>query len=778
MSASPTHRRPEILAPAGDRECLQAAVKAGADAVYFGLAEFNARARATNFDAGGLGETMAYLHAHGRKGYVTLNTLLFDDELGRFERSVRACAEASVDAVIVQDIGAVSLVRAIAPDLPVHASTQMTCTDAGSAEFACELGASRVIVARELSLDDIATIRAESDVEVEAFVHGALCIAYSGQCLTSEALGGRSANRGACAQACRLPYELVVDGELQPSSDKAFLLSPEDLEASDVATDLWNLAVSSLKIEGRLKGPAYVGAAVRLYRAALDRHSPHGSGERASTHGSDDVRQAALQHFSRGSGPGFFRGVDHQRLVEGRSSDHRGLQVGVVRTVVRRADRDWIVLESSARALAATTEDARPGSPTLAPDALERSAGILVEGGFGNEGEVGGRIWDTVRDGDAVRVWLGPDKAVPVRTDQTSNLQGRRVFRTSAPQVERRTLDALRDAPAKRPLRFELVAREGEFPNLVATTGDGIRRSCVVQAPWVRATSRQVDEALLADKLGRLKDSPFEFAGVAVQADVPGVVPFGAINRARRELVDALIDARPTAYATTERSATALVGEARSRIASSLPLPRAAEDRADLVVLSRTIEQARAARSAGASAVALDFLELTGTGAAVRELRNHADTKVGVAPPRIRKPGEEKIDRFLRQLEPDFIYVRGLGALGEWRNRVEEREDRATFAVGDFSLNVTNTLAADLVLSCGVRFFTPSFDLDAAQLSGCSPRSSFETGLRPSWARRAARTPCRSEALGRSAWAPVGAPHLVREQPLPDGRRNKAPHPP
>jgi putative protease len=377
-----------------------------------------------------------------------------------------------------------------------------------------------------------------------------------------------------------LPYELVVDGELQTTSDKAFLLSPEDLEASDVATDLWNLAVSSLKIEGRLKGPAYVGAAVRLYRAALDRHSPHGSGERASTHGSDDVRQAALQHFSRGSGPGFFRGVDHQRLVEGRSSDHRGLQVGVVRTVVRRADRDWIVLESSARALAATTEDARPGSPTLAPDALERSAGILVEGGFGNEGEVGGRIWNIVRDGDAVRVWLGPDKAVPVRTDQTSNLQGRRVFRTSAPQVERRTLDALRDAPAKRPLRFELVAREGEFPNLVATTGDGIRRSCVVQAPWVRATSRQVDEALLADKLGRLKDSPFEFAGVAVQADVPGVVPFGAINRARRELVDALIDARPTAYATTERSATALVGEARSRIASSLPLPRAAEDRA------------------------------------------------------------------------------------------------------------------------------------------------------------------------------------------------------
>src|SRR3984957_15055815 len=205
-------RRPEVLAPAGDAEAMRAAVRAGADAVYFGLQGFNARARATNFDATGLEATMRELHAHGVRGYVTLNTLVFDAELAALESAVRACAGAGVDAVIVQDLGVTKLVRAIAPDLPIHASTQMTCTDAAGVELARSLGATRIILARELSLDDIAAIRQGTDAELEVFVHGALCISYSGQCMTSEAIGGRSANRGACAQACRLPYELVGDG--------------------------------------------------------------------------------------------------------------------------------------------------------------------------------------------------------------------------------------------------------------------------------------------------------------------------------------------------------------------------------------------------------------------------------------------------------------------------------------------------------------------------------------------------------------------------------------
>src|SRR6185312_11582882 len=262
--------RPEVLAPAGNAEALRAAVRAGADAVYFGLQGFNARARADNFDAAALGETMRELHRHGVRGYVTLNTLVFDDELPSLEAAVRACAAAGADAVIVQDLGTVRLVRAIAPDLPIHASTQMTCADAASIELARSLGASRVILPRELSLAEIAAVRRETSVELEVFVHGALCVAYSGQCLTSEAIGGRSANRGACAQACRLPYELVVDGVLTPVGERAYLLSPEDLESSALVPDLVRVGVSSLKIEGRLKGPEYVAATTRLYRKAID----------------------------------------------------------------------------------------------------------------------------------------------------------------------------------------------------------------------------------------------------------------------------------------------------------------------------------------------------------------------------------------------------------------------------------------------------------------------------------------------------------------------------
>src|SRR4051812_5866032 len=179
----------------------------------------------------------------------------------------------------------------------------MTCTDAASVELASAAGASRVILARELTIPEIEAIRRATDVELEVFVHGALCIAYSGQCLTSEAIGGRSANRGACAQACRLPYDFVVDGAVLDIGDKAYLLSPQDLEASALVPELAGLGVASLKIEGRLKGPEYVAAVTHLYRSAVDRE----------TADQDGLRREALLTFSRGSGPGFLQGVDHQR---------------------------------------------------------------------------------------------------------------------------------------------------------------------------------------------------------------------------------------------------------------------------------------------------------------------------------------------------------------------------------------------------------------------------------------------------------------------------------
>jgi U32 family peptidase len=672
-----TRARPEVLAPAGDRAALEAAVAAGADAVYFGLPGFNARARATNVPEAELGDVMAHLRRHGVKGYVALNTLMFDSELEAGERAIRTCAEAGVDALIVQDLGVARLARAVAPQIALHASTQMTCTDAGAVELARSLSASRVILARELSLEQIAAIAGATSVELEVFVHGALCIAYSGQCLTSEAIGGRSANRGACAQACRLPYELLVDGERRDLGDRAYLLSPEDLEAATLVPRLCELGVSALKIEGRLKSPEYVAATTRLYRSAVD----------AATGGapvSNRLRKQALQMYSRGSGPGFLAGIDHQRLVDGQTCEHRGLRVGTCAGVRRWRGEPQIGLQLS--------------------EGIARGEGIVVAGGREGAGEVGGRIWRIVAGGREVEraaagaevgVWLGPS------VDLARAGKGRAVFRTSDPAVERE----VRATPAATvALDLELSGQAGAPLTLRADSARG-QRAEVSSDVALAMGGRPLDAEVARAQLGRLGGTPFHLRGLKVALPAGVGLPISALNRARRALLEAMAAFEPPAPSP----APVLPG----LLAASRP-PDRPPPPAGLFVLCRNLPQARAALAAGADGVYLDILELTGTGAAFRALRAEGARSVGLAPPRIRKPGEEKIDRFLRGLAPSVLLVRGLGALHELA--AIRAEGAAFLAVGDFSLNVANQLVAAFVLERGLDVFTPSFDLDAAQL--------------------------------------------------------------
>lgn len=673
--------RPEVLAPAGDEAALDAALRAGADAVYLGLSAHNARARANNFEVGRLPELAARVHAHGAKLYVTLNTLVFDHELAEVEDFVRAAAGAGVDAIIVQDLGLVRLSRAIAPELPVHASTQMTCTDASSVAFAAELGASRVVVGRELSVDDIAAIRKATDVELEVFVHGALCVAYSGQCLTSEAIGGRSANRGACAQACRLPYDLVVDGEVRDLGPHAYLLSTEDLEGSEQVPRLAELGVASLKIEGRLKGPDYVAAATKLYRAAVDAACSSSSADLAR------LRRDTQLTFSRGAGPGFLAGVDHQRLVEGRTCEHRGVRLGEVRSLARARAKTLLELRLE--------------------ESLARGDGLMIEGGRASVGERGGRVWSIERAGvdvesaratETVRVWLGPD------VNLAGVAIGTRVFKTGEPAVQKRLLGELEREPHREGIDLRMRGAVGERFVLEARSERGLFASIVGDAEVALADERPLTEAVLREKLGKLGDTVYRLAGLENQLPSGAILPLSSLNRARRALVAELERAAHRRHATTEVHVADLI---RSADAESRPTPAAG-----LFVLCRNQAQAEAALAAGADGVYLDFLELVGVGKALSSLRAAGARFVGVAPPRIRKPGEEKIDRYLAELAPDAFLVRSLGAL---------RDGRATDAagplrIGDFSLNVANRLAAATVLEQGLDAFTPSFDLDAAQL--------------------------------------------------------------
>src|SRR6202030_1950437 len=293
------NRRPELLSPAGDWQCLRAAVANGANAIYFGLERFNARLRADNFRTEELPEIMGYLRRYGMRGFVTFNTLIFTNELREAEQILIQLADAAVDAIIVQDPGLARLARAVAPELELHASTQMTITSPEGLELARELGITRAVLARELSLRELKRFPTD-EFPLEVFVHGALCVAYSGQCLTSESLGQRSANRGECAQACRLPYQLLVDGRQKDVGDKRFLLSPQDLAGIEEIPELIRLGVACFKIEGRLKSAEYVAAVTRVYRDAIDRAMAAIGSETQEGETPEDDLYCLEMTFSRG----------------------------------------------------------------------------------------------------------------------------------------------------------------------------------------------------------------------------------------------------------------------------------------------------------------------------------------------------------------------------------------------------------------------------------------------------------------------------------------------
>lgn len=270
------HRQVEVLAPAGSFESMKAAIAAGADAVYIGGSRFGARAYADNLDEERMLTAIDYAHLHGVSLYMTVNTLVKEKELDSLFEYLNPYYMRGLDAVIVQDLGVFSYIRKSFPDLPIHVSTQMTITGAYGAELLKKMGASRVVPARELSLEEIRRIHENVDIEIESFVHGALCYCYSGQCLLSSFIGGRSGNRGRCAQPCRLPYDVRRDGHSIQPRDQRYVMSLKDLCVLDILPDLLDAGIYSLKIEGRMKSPRYTSGVVSIYRKYVDLYEKRG----------------------------------------------------------------------------------------------------------------------------------------------------------------------------------------------------------------------------------------------------------------------------------------------------------------------------------------------------------------------------------------------------------------------------------------------------------------------------------------------------------------------
>lgn len=707
-------KKPELLAPAGDFDSLRAALAAGADAVYFGLDDgFNARARAANFALANLPETCALIHRAGARAYLTLNTLIFEGELEAVAGIIRGAALAGVDALIVQDPAVALLARAIAPTLEVHASTQMTISSAEGAVFAAQLGCTRVVVPRELSVAEIGQIAQATDIELEVFIHGALCMSWSGQCQTSVAWGGRSANRGQCAQSCRMPYDLVVDGQVSDLGDVQYLLSPQDLSGLSAVPELVEIGVHGLKIEGRQKGPQYVTTAVQAYRRQLD-------GNTTQQLSSDRTRMALS--YSRGFSAGFLHGGDHQTLVEGRFPKHRGLLLGDVVAVDFRGVK---VRPTHRRAtggagMGVAVDDSDGTKPELS-DASSQDLrveprpgmGVVFENGHPEDrGEPGGALYyvDKVDGG-----WLlGFGKPGP---DLRKVQPGFKVWLTSDPKLAVETHKILQQPEPQGRIGVELIASgaQGQPLTVALVTTGGVGKSTQVikttEGLLTQASGAGISDQLLRDKVGSLGGTPFCLNSLDTTRLQPGLhVAVSQLKHLRRALVEALETAVINAHiheVAPQRQVSQLPAlQPAAQLVGDLPITPDSQ----LLVLCRNDAQLDAVIAAGLPEVELDWMDLVGLTRAVDKARA-AGLRVVIATVRVQKPGEDGFDRRIERLRPDGVLVRHWGGLMHF----SQLRDRPTVH-GDFSLNVTNSVTARHLFALGCDTLTAAHDLDERQL--------------------------------------------------------------
>ena len=512
VMAAPCPKNVELLAPAGNMECLHAAVKAGADAVYLGAGHFNARRGADNFSLENLAEACDYAHLRGVKIYLTLNTVVLPSELPDALELARQAYRCGVDAFIVQDIGISIELSRIMPDVEVHVSTQMNIHDEDGLRAAAALGATRVTLARELSLAEIARLHElaeELGVELESFAHGALCICYSGQCFMSSLVGGRSANRGRCAQACRLPYELH-NRALRKTLDAPgeHLLSPKDLCTANLIPELLQAGVASLKIEGRMKSPEYVQAVVGVYRAVIDRVEAAIARDGIDSIATSDVPELRASEeemnvlseaFSRGFTTAYLKGKRGNEIMSYGRPNNRGVFVGRVAKV-------------------------REGLVFIDPE-TELHVGDLIEF-WTNRGHFVHTIGEFKTD-RAGRVFFPVERAVG---------KGDRVFRVRNAEAAFVDDDKLPSVAVC--ARAELRIGQPALLTFTVAAGDA---SVTVEGPEVEAArTKAITEEEVREHIDRMGTTPFYLSSLEIDLDEGVGMGFSMLHKLRARAAEEL----------------------------------------------------------------------------------------------------------------------------------------------------------------------------------------------------------------------------------------------
>jgi putative protease len=693
-------RKPELLAPAGSWDSLVAAVENGADAVYLGGKRLNARQSAGNFDDYEIARAIEYAHVRGARIYVTVNIMLDDRELPEAVEFLRFLQQSGADAAIVQDLGLVRLAGKVIPELPLHASTQMTVHNLPSVLALKEAGVSRVIMARELSLEAMKEIIRKSGVEIEAFIHGALCICYSGQCLMSSMIGGRSGNRGRCAQPCRLPY-VLVDGHgctmADPGTAGSYILSPRDLNMSKNMPDLVNSGVTAFKIEGRMKRPEYVATVVRVYRALLDRASAGGD-----FFVSPDEARDLLQIFNRDFTTGYFYGRPGPELMSYKRPNNRGLFLGRVKGYNKTLRLVEIALDETLRV----------------GDGIE----VWITAGGRTAGEVN-------------RIFMGsePVQRAPAGSVVLLDIPGRvfagdRVFKTHDADLMERARASFTSPKGQRkiPLSFTVSAKLGEPLKITVEDSGGNTGEAETASPAQEALKRPLTREYLEKQLSRLGNTPFEMAQLRLELADGLMVPVSEINEARR-----------TALARIERKRAAAFGHEplpeevfTRRYADALksgPVKTARIEKSPLLSVTVTdLPSLKAAVEAGAGMVYFGgeqfrSKETLSPAQIIKgsEICAEAGVRFILSAGRILM--DKEIDQYCSLLDKmsqkhlDGVQAGNLGLI----RRVQAITDKPLYA--DFSLNIFNHESANFLAEAGVKQVTLSPELTMEQLGMLVP---------------------------------------------------------
>lgn len=676
------NKKPEVLAPAGNWDCVRAAVANGADAIYFGLDLFNARMRADNFTLEDLSALIPFLHRHGVRGYVTMNVLIFPAEFEQAVAYLDKLDTAGVDGVIVQDMGLAALIaehrKAGRWNIELHISTQMTVSSPEAVRLVDELfDPQQIVLSRELSLREIEACAKATTKPIEVFCHGALCVAYSGQCLTSETLGQRSANRGECAQACRMPYKLEVDGRLRDLGERRYVFSPQDLCALDRVPQMIAAGVHSFKIEGRLKSPEYVAATTRAYRRAVDA-ALAGVPLKAEKRARD--LYAMQMAFSRGFSTGWLDGTDHPLLTHGRFGKKRGALAGRI----VRCGEGWVEL------------DAAP-LITIAP-----GDGFVIDAGQDRNEEQGGRIWRI--QGNKL-FFHGKGSRINWRYVRPGQI----LWKTADPALDKflhGTWCNFERHAASTPGQSLDIHFEGRIGSQLTATCRGI--SVGSGQPLEPAEKRPLSPDVIEAQFARLGGTGFSLGKCTFNLEEGLMLPVSILNRMRRELVNQLPQ-----VTSTPRASVTWKGWTH-------PFPPLAAARGyELSVLCRDAEQAYAAAAAEIKRIYLDFKNIREYEQVTANIRTeHPDIQIWIATMRIMKPHEAGYFKYITAAQPDGVLVRNLGAAHWFRLK-------GIPMIGDFSLNTANPESVALWQNFGMQRVTVSYDLNAAQLadllaSGCA----------------------------------------------------------